>query len=197
MFIFETERLSIRVSSAEDAELYHALWTDPKVMANVGFPYGLRSSIEEVVKQLRDQQVVSEFGRNLVVELKTSPTAIGECKMYEPDENGVSKTDVKLLPEFWGNRYGVETKQGLVDYLFENSGCLAVEATPNRDNVPSIKMQEAVGGVRVGEGIRRLGESQTTGRVADDWESRRRLGESQTTGRVADDWESRRRLGAT
>ena len=38
-----------------------------------------------------------------------------------PDEEGLSTTDVKLLPEFWGNKYGVEIKRALLDYLFHVS----------------------------------------------------------------------------
>lgn len=60
---------------------------------------------------------------------------------------------MKLLPAFWGQRYGVEVKQGLLDYLFTHTDCEAVEATPNVANLASIKMQEAVGGVRIDEAI--------------------------------------------
>ena len=120
-------------------------------MANVGFPQGLRITIEEVAELLEEQSGEGEYGRNLVVVSSRSGNSIGECKMYLPDQEGISRTDVKLLPEYWGNRYGVEIKQGLLDYLFEHTGCKAVEGTPNVTNVASIKMQEAVGGVRVGE----------------------------------------------
>jgi RimJ/RimL family protein N-acetyltransferase len=53
----------------------------------------------------------------------------------------------------------VEIKQALVDYLFTHTTCLAVEGTPNVANVASIKMQEAVGAVRVGEETHRFPES--------------------------------------
>jgi RimJ/RimL family protein N-acetyltransferase len=66
---------------------------------------------------------------------------------------------VKLLPAYWGNKYGVEIKQALLDYLFTNTSCSAVEATPNVENSASIKMQEAVGGVRVGEDTFQVPES--------------------------------------
>ena len=68
-----------------------------------------------------------------------------------PDAAGIARTDVKLLPEFWGHKYGVEVKRGLIAYLFAHTDCIAVEGTPNVANIASIKMQEAVGGVRVGE----------------------------------------------
>jgi RimJ/RimL family protein N-acetyltransferase len=158
MIVFETNRLVIRTASADDADLYFALWTNPKVMSNVGFPMGLRITFDEVEAMLEEQTSNAEFGRNLVVELRSSNSPVGECKMYQPDAEGVAKTDVKLLPEYWRNRYGVEVKQGLLDHLFRHTSCRAVEGTPNVENKASIKMQEAVGGVRVGEDVHHFPE---------------------------------------
>ena len=83
---------------------------------------------------------------------------IGECKLGPPDDDGVAGTDVKLMPEFWGSRYGAEVKQGLVDYLFTHTDCKIIKATPNKKNIASQKMQEAVGGKRVSEELYRFPE---------------------------------------
>jgi RimJ/RimL family protein N-acetyltransferase len=132
--------------------MYYQLWTNPIVMRNVGFPHGLPITLDEVCAKIAEHiQIQGDFGRLLVVEEKTSGTVIGECKMYLPDENGISETDVKLLPKYWGQKYGVEIKRGLVNHLFTNTDCKIVQATPNINNTASIKMQEAVGGVRVGQ----------------------------------------------
>jgi RimJ/RimL family protein N-acetyltransferase len=156
--VFETPRLVVRLANEADAELYLSLWTSPRVMSNVGFPNGLPITREEIVAQLRAQEP-SEFKHRLVVELLDSREAIGECFMRRPNEQGIAETDIKLLPAFWGKKYGVEVKRALVDYLFTHTDCTAVEASPNVDNVASIKMQEAVGGVRVGEGTFEFPES--------------------------------------
>lgn len=79
--------------------------------------------------------------------------AIGECRLGTPDAQGLSETDIKLLPEFWGQGYGKEVKRGLLTYLFTRTECLVAQATPNVDNLASIRLQEAVGGRRVGESI--------------------------------------------
>ncbi|MGB3715157.1 MAG: GNAT family protein, partial [Candidatus Promineifilaceae bacterium] len=142
-----------------DAGIYFALWTDPRVMSNVGFPMGLRMSLEEIEAKIREQKGQAEFGRNLVVELRTSESPIGECKMYRPGADGIARTDIKLMPEFWGHHYGVEIKRGLLAYLFQHTESLAVEATPNIQNLASIKMQEAIGGIRVGEEVYQFPES--------------------------------------
>jgi ribosomal-protein-alanine N-acetyltransferase len=151
--VLETERLVIRRARADDAGMYYALWTDPQVMTNVGFPRGLPITRQEVLDKIANMESGDEFGVLLVVTLRESGQAIGECKMYRPDEEGISRTDVKLLPRFWGNKYGVEIKRALVDHLFTHTDCDAVEGTPNVENIASIKMQEAVGGVQVGQSV--------------------------------------------
>jgi RimJ/RimL family protein N-acetyltransferase len=88
-----------------------------------------------------------------VVIRKATGESLGECKMGFPDSEGIAWTDVKLLPPFWGNRYGVEIKKALLGHLFTHTDCVAVDASPNVGNVASIQMQEAVGGVRIGEGV--------------------------------------------
>lgn len=149
--IIETERLVIRRTEIDDADILYQLWTDPRVMANVGYPLGLDVTLEQIKESIRGQDQASEFGSYLMVQLRDNGPTLGECKMILPDEEGVSRTDVKLLPAYWGHKYGVEIKQALVDYLFLHTDCAAVEGTPNVANIASIKMQEAVGAVRVGE----------------------------------------------
>ncbi len=78
---------------------------------------------------------------------------MGECKLHPPNPEGIASTDVKLLPDYWGHKYGLEVKRALLDYLFAHTDCVAVEASPNVNNPASIKMQEAVGGVRIKEAV--------------------------------------------
>ncbi|MEJ2749679.1 MAG: GNAT family N-acetyltransferase [Anaerolineae bacterium] len=150
--VFETKRLRIRTARLDDVGMYLALWTNPHIMKNMGFPQGLKITREEIAAKIQAQGG-AEFGRLLVAELKETGEAIGECKLYLPDDKGISETDVKLLPQFWGHKYGVEVKQGLVDYLFTHTDCDAVQGTPNVANIASIKMQEAVGAARVDERV--------------------------------------------
>ncbi|MDP8240463.1 MAG: GNAT family protein [Candidatus Hatepunaea meridiana] len=152
--VFETDRLHIRkaMTSDEDVEMFFRLWNHPKVMINVGFPNGLGISKERIVEQFQKQSV-TEYDSRLIVIRKEGDLKIGECMLGTPDENGVSKTDVKLLPEFWNNGYGKEIKQGLVNYLFTNrTDCQAVKADPKKSNIASQKMQEYVRATRIENG---------------------------------------------
>jgi len=148
--VFETERLEIRLARLQDADHFNRLWTNPRVMLQVGFPNGLKITLQEIQERLAGAGE-SEFEHLLVVDLKSTGCSIGEAWMTSPDSERISLTDIKLLPEVWGNRYGIEIKRGLLDYLFTHTNCLAVDASPNVNNPASIKMQEAVGGIRIRE----------------------------------------------
>jgi len=152
--VFETARLSIRraTSSDDDVAFFYRLWTNPDVMKFVGYPRGLRITLDGIRTRI-EKQKSTEFHALLIVQMKDSGVPIGECKLGAPDAESIAETDIKLLPSHWGNGYGSEIKRGLVAYLFTNTNCRAVRATPNKDNIASQRMQEAVGGRRVGENV--------------------------------------------
>jgi RimJ/RimL family protein N-acetyltransferase len=150
--VFETERLRVRIAGVDDVDLFYNLWTEPRVMANVGFPQGLAVTRQEIEERLK-RPANSEFERLLVAETKDTGQPIGECGMHRSNQESIAETDVKLLPSFWGHKYGVEIKRGLLAHLFQHTDCIAVDATPNVNNIASIRMQEEVGAVCVGKDV--------------------------------------------
>ncbi|MFH2035111.1 MAG: GNAT family protein [Candidatus Zixiibacteriota bacterium] len=158
-FTVETKRLYIRKATSDNnhIDFFYNLWTNPRVMINVGFPNGLIISRNDI-KKILELQPETEYNALLIVVLKETGELIGESKLGSPDKDGIATTDIKLLSKFWGKKYGVEIKQTLVDYLFENTDCTYIKATPNRNNIASQRMQESVGGVKVGEGLYRFPE---------------------------------------
>ena len=153
--LFETPRLLIRRATVSDADVdfFLRLWNDPRVMRFVGFPRGLgleAVQVRQAIQRGLEQGDERRLDARLVAERKQDGTPVGECKLGTPDARGLSETDVKLLPEFWGQGYGVEISLGAVYYLFTHTDCQVVQATPNVENIASIRREEAVGGVRVG-----------------------------------------------
>ncbi len=151
--MFITVRLAVRKAAPtkEDIEFFHRLWNHPRVMSNVGFPHGLQITPEKI-RELFAQPPPNDLNSRLIVTVKETGEKIGECKLGAPDENGLSETDVKLLPEYWGKGYGTEIKRALLRCLFAWTDCRIVQATPNVNNPASIRMQEAVGGKRIEQG---------------------------------------------
>ena len=84
--VSSTDRLVIRTATQQDMDLLYKLWTDPRVMANVGFPNGLRITRQEIEQRLQTP-FESEFERVLVLEPKTTGQAIGECKLSYPQRD--------------------------------------------------------------------------------------------------------------
>jgi RimJ/RimL family protein N-acetyltransferase len=150
--IFETARLCVRLANVEDAVLIQALWNDPRVMTYVGFPHGLGITLDQLREQYLRREG-DEFERLLVVELKETGQPIGQCKMERPNDEGLVGPDLKLLPAFWGHRYGAEAWKAMVAYEFTHTGCDAVDGSPNVENVASIKMMAGAGAVRIDEGV--------------------------------------------
>ena len=129
-------------------------------MADVGYPEGLRINEVEIKERIgREAREMTLLESLMLVDLKAEKISIGQCYMHRPNDKGVSSTDIKLLPKYWGRGYGREVKRALLDTLFTSTECLAVEATPNVNNLASIKLQESVGGIRVGEEIYEFPES--------------------------------------
>lgn len=164
--ILQTTRLTIRLATIADAPTFYALWTDPVVMHHIGFDYGQEMTLAEITEQLAKQSS-GVFHKLLVVVLKETGETIGECFMTLPGSNGHAFTDIKLFPAFWGHKYGVEIKRGLVQYLFDHTECTAVQADPNSQNIASIKMQEAVGAVRAGKGHTRITQADGTTKMVE------------------------------
>lgn len=150
MIVLRTDRLVVRTAEPADADFVAALWNDPDVMRYVGFPEGLGTAAREVLARI-DSPADGVFGRILIITLKDG-TAIGNAHIGRVDDDGITETDVKLDPAFWGYGFGREVKHGLVEYIFANTCACAVQATPNRRNKASIRMQEHVGAEPVGEG---------------------------------------------
>ena len=148
--VIRTRRLNIRMATVNDGDLFYDLWTTPEVMEMVGYPNGLKITREEVY-QLLKMSAAQPLDAKLVVETNDRGTPIGGSQTWAPDAHLVSTTDIKLFPEYWGNGYGREIKQALVDWLFTNTNCQRIKATPNKLNIASQRMQEAVGARLEGE----------------------------------------------
>lgn len=154
MTLINTKRLRIRLATADDVAFLAAMWNDGRIMRFVGFPEGLGTSEDEVRAQLTSEPD-GVIDRRLIVETMDGKR-IGQAKLGSQNDDGLAHTDVKLLPEHWRKGYGTEIKSALLDWQFTHTDCKAVQGTPNQLNIGSIRMQEAVGGVRVDEGVFRF-----------------------------------------
>ncbi len=107
--VLQTERTIVARAEKAHAVLYYSLWTDPAVMANVGFPGGIPITLDEIEARIAGEPD-SDLDRLLVVILRKTGETIGECYMHRPGRDGTASTDLKLLPAFQGMGLGTEVK---------------------------------------------------------------------------------------
>ena len=87
------KNLTIRQAEVTDAKQLAAWWNDGAVMAHAGFPNGLGTTEEEVVKGLRNGLLVVEESDRL----------IGECN-YRNIADGVAEIGIKICETDCQNR---------------------------------------------------------------------------------------------
>jgi RimJ/RimL family protein N-acetyltransferase len=132
------------------------LWTDPRVMANMGFPGGLDPADLDLESYLATPGEVAPRGRrpglHLAVE-RPDGTFVGEAKLAAPDASGTCEPDVKLLPAWWRRGYGEEIVRWLIAESFRRwEACRHVQFTPSETNHAALSLYAKVGCQEVGRG---------------------------------------------
>ena len=128
------ENLTIRQAVAADAKQLAAWWNDGAVMAHAGFPNGLGTTEEEVIRGLG--------GGSLVIE--ENDRLIGECN-YRQTEDGVAEIGIKICETDCQNRgAGRKLLSMLIGWLFEN-GYSKIILDTNVKNTRAQHVYESLG----------------------------------------------------
>lgn len=135
------------IKSTEEEDLNHikSLWSNGEVMKWIGYPDGLRVSVEKLKKWLNKIDK-SSFRKSFVVFEITGEAFCGEL-FYEIDkEYNRAGLDVKFLPEAQGRGLGTESFKLLIKYIFENEPTVeAVWTEPAQNNIHAKKVYEHCG----------------------------------------------------
>lgn len=128
------ENLTIRETKATDAKQLATWWNDGAVMAHAGFPNGLGTTEEEVVKGLGNGCMVIEENDRL----------IGECN-YRNAENDVAEIGIKICEIDCQNRgVGRKVLSMLIEWLFRN-GYSKIVLDTNLMNTRAQHVYESLG----------------------------------------------------
>jgi RimJ/RimL family protein N-acetyltransferase len=142
-----TDRLLLRRSAPEDADLISAYRSDPEVHVHQGWertdPEGVRAEIEEMQRRapgaLGGWVQLSAFDR-------VTGELVGDVGLAVADgEPDVIKVGYTIAPEHQGNGFATEAVAALVDYAFGVLTAHVVRAYADADNVRSIRVMEKVG----------------------------------------------------
>lgn len=145
MNILETERLTLRQFTAEDAPFILELVNEPSFIQNIG-DRNVRS-LADAVKYIEAGPVIS-YARNgfglYLVQLKESGESIGMCGLIK--RAALEDVDIgyAFLPKFWSKGYAVESALAVKEQA-RSLGLRRLVAIVDPANIGSIRVLEKLG----------------------------------------------------
>ena len=145
MNILETERLTLRQFTADDAPFILELVNEPSFIQNIG-DRGVRT-LSDAVKYI-ETGPVSSYARNgfglYVVTLKESGESIGMCGLIKRDALDDVDIGYAYLPRFWSKGYAVEAARAVKEQA-RGLGLKRLVAIVDPANTGSIRVLEKLG----------------------------------------------------
>jgi RimJ/RimL family protein N-acetyltransferase len=146
MTVLETERLSLRPISVDDAEFIRALLNEPSFLRYIG-DKKVRS-IEDARQYILNGPVAS-YERHgiglLLIELRGSQTPIGMCGLLKRDELPEPDIGFALMPDFWNKGFAFEAADVVLQDARDRLRLERILAITSLDNDASIKLLERLG----------------------------------------------------
>lgn len=146
MQILETERLSLRLLTTDDAPFILELLNDPAFLRFIG-DKGVRT-LEDARKYILQgpMQSYEKLGFGLyLVELKGVSIPIGMCGLIKRDALEDVDIGFAFLPDYRASGYGFESALAVRDYALNVLGLKRILAITNPDNAGSIRVLEKLG----------------------------------------------------
>ncbi len=146
MNVLETERLSLRRLTDDDAAFVLELLNDPSFLKNIGDRKvrTVDAAVQYIARGPRASYEKNGFGMWLV-ELKDSKEAIGICGLVKRDVLEDVDIGYAFLPRFWSKGYAFESASAVKRYAFDVVGLQRLVAVVNPGNEPSVRVLEKLG----------------------------------------------------
>ena len=146
MTVLETERLSLRRLTVDDAEFILALLNEPSFLRYIG-DKKVRN-LDDARQYILNGPVASHerhgFGLNCV-ELRESRTPIGMCGLLKRDELPDPDIGFALLPDFWNKGFAFEAAEAVLKDAQERLQIQRILAITSLDNDASINLLQRLG----------------------------------------------------
>jgi RimJ/RimL family protein N-acetyltransferase len=141
MKVLETDRLTLRRISIEDAEFMLQLLNEPSFLRYIG-DKGVRT-IDDARKYILEGPIASydRFGFGLyLTELKETRVPIGICGLLKRETLEDVDIGFALMPQFWKQGYALESATAVMAYAKDvvGLGRLAAVTSPNNDKSISV-----------------------------------------------------------
>ena len=146
MNTLETERLSLRHLTAQDAEFLIELLNDPSFIRNIG-DRGVRT-VQDAQTYVQNGPAASYakngFGLDLVI-LKDTGEPIGLCGLIKRPTLDDVDIGYAYLPRYWSKGYAVEAASAVKQYAQNVIGLKRLVAIVDPLNLGSIRVLEKIG----------------------------------------------------
>lgn len=146
MTVLETERLSLRKLTIEDAQFILTLLNEPSFIRYIG---------DKQVRNVEDAEAyilngpVASYERNgfglYLVQLRESYTPVGMCGFLKREELPDPDIGFAFLPEFWRKGFAFEAAAALLQDARARLKLQRILAITSLDNEASIKLLERLG----------------------------------------------------
>lgn len=147
--VLETERLRLRQTTLDDAQVIFAMLSSTTVMQYIPSP--LATTVKEAEDYIHslDERMKNNECINWTIVNKESGAVVGTMGFYRMKRQHY-RTEVgyMLLPVFYGKGYASEALQRLVDFGLNDLGFHSLEAVIYPENKGSIRVVEKCGFVR-------------------------------------------------
>jgi len=146
VIVLETDRLTLRRLTPDDAPFMLAMLNDPDFLRNVG-DRGARTIDDTRTYILNGPMAMYDiYGHGLyLVSERTSGEAIGICGLLKRDSLEDVDIGFAFLPSARGQGYAVESAAAVMAYGRDVLGLTRVVAIVRPDNVASIRVLEKIG----------------------------------------------------
>lgn len=146
MKVLDTERLSLRWLSAEDAPFILGLLNEPSWLRFIGDKnvHSLEDARAYIAKGPVDMYRRLGFGLYLV-ELRKDGAPIGLCGLIKRDSLEDVDLGFSLLPAYWGQGFAREAAEAVIEHGRNAFGLRRLVAITNPDNWSSIRLLERLG----------------------------------------------------
>lgn len=146
MIILETERLTLREITTEDAEFIYNLLNDPDFLRYIGDRKvkNLEDAKEYISKKMIPNYETFGFGFYLTI-LRENDISIGICGLVKRPFLEHVDVGFAFMPEYRGSGYAFESASAMLKYATNKLGINYIVAITDPDNVRSIKLLEKLG----------------------------------------------------
>ncbi|WMW79174.1 GNAT family N-acetyltransferase [Undibacterium cyanobacteriorum] len=145
-YFVDTERLSLRTLSVEDAEFYLSLVNDASFIKNIR-DKGIRT-IEQAQQAITTghQDIQEKLGFSLyLVERKSDQAKLGLCGLVKRDNLPGVDIGYAFLPDFWRQGFAEEACRGILDWAKNGLNFKELYAIVSPSNLASANLLKKLG----------------------------------------------------